>query len=276
MAGATGCCGYLHFVELIAAALVVVGLLAIVTRFVARDPSGEFRLPRIIDRSIGMWLLRRLTGLRLGARDDDLEPVAPAPAMAVADRSAVPLEEPVRAAVGVLNPSLIGTTRRAPPVASPGTRRSRRLGLRSWPWPSLAGPLAMAIAFSIVGLGATAVPREPRGEVLGIVGTPLRSGGPAETKRAGADASRSDGLGLPPAASIVCDPAVLRSVTCSATGSTGALTYAFDFGDGTGSSAGSSSSETHTYVVPGDYTVTLTVRDARDGLDEQSTTVSIP
>lgn len=56
--------------EFIVGALVVLGFLAIAARFIARDASGEVRLPRIVNDSIGMWALRRLTGRRLGMPDE--------------------------------------------------------------------------------------------------------------------------------------------------------------------------------------------------------------
>jgi hypothetical protein len=48
--------------EFVVGVLVVVALLAIVARFVARDSSGQVRLPRVVDESIGMWVVRRLLG----------------------------------------------------------------------------------------------------------------------------------------------------------------------------------------------------------------------
>jgi hypothetical protein len=82
-------------VEILVGALVVLGFLAILARFVARDASGEIRLPRVVDDSIGMWTLRRITGRRLGERawddelDDELQP----------DPNA---SEPTRAALGAI------------------------------------------------------------------------------------------------------------------------------------------------------------------------------
>jgi hypothetical protein len=77
-------------VELLAGALVVLGFLAILVRFIGRDSSGEIRLPRVVDDSIGMWTLRRITGLPLGERawddesdgDQQLDPNAPEPTRA--------------------------------------------------------------------------------------------------------------------------------------------------------------------------------------------------
>jgi PKD repeat protein len=64
-------------------------------------------------------------------------------------------------------------------------------------------------------------------------------------------------------------------VSCDAGGSTGATTYQFDFGDGSPPVDGTSASATHLYVVPGDYTITVTIRDALARADTASTTVSI-
>jgi hypothetical protein len=60
-------------VELIVAALVLLGFVAIITRFITRDETGQLRLPRVVDDSIGMWALRRITGRRLWERPWDDE-----------------------------------------------------------------------------------------------------------------------------------------------------------------------------------------------------------
>lgn len=54
--------------ELLVAVLVILGFVAIAIRFGLRGPSGPARLPRIVDDSIGMWLLRRVTGRPLVGR----------------------------------------------------------------------------------------------------------------------------------------------------------------------------------------------------------------
>ena len=56
--------------ELLVAALVVVGLLVVAGRFLFRSKSGEIVLPAILDESVGMWALRRITGLRLWEREE--------------------------------------------------------------------------------------------------------------------------------------------------------------------------------------------------------------
>jgi hypothetical protein len=53
-------------VEFLVGILVVLALVAIVARFVVRDSGGRVSLPRIVDDSIGMWVLRRMTGRPLG------------------------------------------------------------------------------------------------------------------------------------------------------------------------------------------------------------------
>ena len=50
-------------VEWIVGALVVLGFVAIAVRFLPRDAAGQVRLPRVVEDSIGMWAVRRLTGL---------------------------------------------------------------------------------------------------------------------------------------------------------------------------------------------------------------------
>ena len=60
--------------ELAVAVLVVLALAAILGRFVFRDASGQLRLPRIVDDSVGMWAIRRLLGR---PTDRIVDPFAP-------------------------------------------------------------------------------------------------------------------------------------------------------------------------------------------------------
>lgn len=62
---------------LLAAAFIVLGLVAITARFAARDAGGSIALPRIVDDSIGMWVLRRITGRPLGRVDDRFDAADP-------------------------------------------------------------------------------------------------------------------------------------------------------------------------------------------------------
>ena len=54
--------------ELLVAVILVLGLVAIAIRFGLRGPAGSVQLPRIVDDSIGMWVLRRATGRPLLGR----------------------------------------------------------------------------------------------------------------------------------------------------------------------------------------------------------------
>ncbi|HET9613498.1 MAG TPA: hypothetical protein VFP22_01695, partial [Candidatus Limnocylindrales bacterium] len=61
--------------EFLVAALVVVGLVAIIIRFLPRTASGEIVLPGIVENSIGMWAFRRMTGRSAGRAESDDEGV---------------------------------------------------------------------------------------------------------------------------------------------------------------------------------------------------------
>lgn len=154
--------------ELLATALVVVGFVAIVIRFFARDAAGELRLPRIVDDSIGMWALRRATGQSLGAHDEDEGavpgPLAPAASRPVPDAWGL---YPPAASTATALPTIRRPISTAAPVAS-----TRRTGIREWPWPSLTGPFTAALLIAILALGSSALPTTFEGGVEGLVETP--------------------------------------------------------------------------------------------------------
>jgi hypothetical protein len=58
--------------EWIVGTLVVLGFIAIIVRFMPRDDGGSMVLPTVVDNSIGMWALRRLTHRPLLERADDI------------------------------------------------------------------------------------------------------------------------------------------------------------------------------------------------------------
>ncbi len=70
-------------------------------------------------------------------------------------------------------------------------------------------------------------------------------------------------------------PVLAVTFTASATGGTQPYSYNWDFGDGFTSNGQSVS---HSYLLPGTYTVTLTVNDANGATvsTSQTVTVSIP
>jgi hypothetical protein len=100
-------------VELLVGALVVLGFVAILTRFIARDASGEVRLPRVVDDSIGMWVLRRATGRSFGQRPaddevDEIDAIRPAvgdPHSWDATRAALAAIAAANAADGAIEPT---------------------------------------------------------------------------------------------------------------------------------------------------------------------------
>ncbi len=183
--------------ELIVGALVVLGFVAILIRFIARDATGEVRLPRIVDDSIGMWALRRITGRRLWERpwDDEipadpmLEANAPDATRAAVGASAVtnasnPSRGPAKVAPTrsdaslrriQANPSATAPVASSTPVAD--LRRRQQARPRRSPWlPRLAalGSVAAVLIVAVVALGAV-LPRSPQGQVLDATGRPKES-----------------------------------------------------------------------------------------------------
>ena len=64
--------------ELLVGIVMVTGLAAIAARFLLDTGSGHgVVLPRVVDDSIGMWILRRMTGRPLGDRRRDETPAGP-------------------------------------------------------------------------------------------------------------------------------------------------------------------------------------------------------
>ena len=56
--------------ELVVGVLLVPALVVVVARFIVRADDGPVRLPRIVDDSIGMYVLRGITGRPLGRSPD--------------------------------------------------------------------------------------------------------------------------------------------------------------------------------------------------------------
>jgi hypothetical protein len=210
-------------VEFIVGAFVALGFLAIVVRFIARDASGEVRLPRIVDDSIGMWTLRRLSGRRLGQGDGDDElddGLLIHPDAADATRAALGAAVAAGAAypavlrgepkadraidrVGAAPSRDIATSRRAPsraavsahmvsatPVLDLRRRQQARLGRRRSPSmrrlaasAAIAAVLIVAIAVG-AAIGAADRSPSPQGEVLAATGHPqLSAATPAPTAK---------------------------------------------------------------------------------------------
>ncbi len=99
--------------EVIVWAALAIAAVAILGRFVLRSGSGEVVLPRIVDESIGMWLLRKATRRRLWEREpeDDVDDEAGGvPVMAAVatpeDAEITPADRPIR--ILALPPATIG------------------------------------------------------------------------------------------------------------------------------------------------------------------------
>lgn len=198
--------------ELIVGVLVVLGLLAVVTRFITRDASGEIRLPRIVDDSIGMWALRRVTGRRLWERSSDDEnrddlPVesgasdgtraalgAIAAANAASPSVAIARPAPIASrrvtSTFKVSPTPVHDLRRrqlaeshrtgmptsvVPVIVRRGRRRDQARRKRTIGWaPRFAamGSVAAVMAVAIIVLGVVVLPRGSQGEVLDSTGRP--------------------------------------------------------------------------------------------------------
>jgi hypothetical protein len=153
-------------VELIAGALVVLGLIVVAGRFLLRGESGEFVLPRIVDDSIGMWVLRRLSGRsRAGGRG----PAAAASSDASGPR---PYDAEMARRLGLLRSSEVVPDRRAraggwmrPRTATEGSRHSGPGGM-------MIGFLAVVAIVIGIALGTGAAMLGPHGAAPGIAGQP--------------------------------------------------------------------------------------------------------
>ncbi|HUQ77684.1 MAG TPA: hypothetical protein VM427_02270 [Patescibacteria group bacterium] len=193
--------------ELIVGALVVLGFLAILIRLVPRDAAGRATLPAIVDDSIGMWALRRLTGRPLWERpwDDEADPVgllpglaadgraASAPAASAHERGDVPMGPPRVAPVRYVVSRSPGHALPAmspiltPPVSHRNqTRRRRLLGIA--PSRSALTGIAVAVVAGVAVIGGVLAPRGGRhdGEVLGVTGRPVERSSVAATDPAAA------------------------------------------------------------------------------------------
>jgi hypothetical protein len=151
-------------VELIVGALVVFGLVAVAVRFFPPGEAGGIVLPRVIDDSIGMWILRRITRRRLGA--------ARLTSLAA---SRYPAEQQPVAALAA---RLAARRRAAERGAAVARWRLRIVALA-----------AFVVAFAVVGavVGMATAPHMPRGQVLAATATPP-AGGPGS----GADRPTDD------------------------------------------------------------------------------------
>ena len=201
--------------EVLVAVLIVVALVAIAVRFGLGGPTGSARLPRIVDDSIGMWVLRRVTGRPLMGRPagDRPDPFA-----------------------RFRRPSTALATR-VPPPRPPGTRRpdqSAPVAARARTSPSATVPTLPAESGPEAPAPDTwqVIPRPPAGRAFGSPIVPAAD--PARARRRGGATVVVGYLGLAvvvavvafiagAALGVVSSPGGSPGATGSSTGRTGSL-----------------------------------------------------
>lgn len=198
-----GCSGVqISSVELIVGGLAVIGLLLVAGRFVLRSDTGQVALPRIVDDSIGLWALRRITRRPLWARPNgDTETLVGASLAASSDvASGAPMGD------GEPQPRTVKSTRSVTsltrPVVDPVADVARRAaaaasiaipapGAEEAPiggaWPNriaaLLGIATLAMLVVVAGIFVFVPRSDPGGRV--VVGTPASSGiGPGPSQLA--------------------------------------------------------------------------------------------
>lgn len=181
--------------ELLVGALAVLGFLAILIRFLPRDAAGRIRLPRIIDQSIGMWLVRQAIARRRGDRPGDdraepgLGPSSPdrAPVATPEQAAGTPAITPIRQVVSssarpaipdawpptVAHPARSPRPRPARPIRTRPSTAYRRAAARIAQGLAAVVALTTVLVIWIVVAGAALRPTSTSdGEVLAATGTP--------------------------------------------------------------------------------------------------------
>jgi hypothetical protein len=207
--------------QLLIIPFVVIAFVAIVWRFLPRAEDGSIRLPRVIDDSVGMWVIRSALGRETDAPDpDDVipEPAADEIAYRIGVPGVPPPTVPTRVVVSGapskaepgLWPSQQGSALPIGPVAgdaSVGQRgRTRPTGALAAQrrWAGAVALAAVAVAVTTLVLAS----RQLDGEVLSATGTPGGSSGQGFVSGAGgaatdtpAGASDSNARPTPPSQS---------------------------------------------------------------------------
>jgi hypothetical protein len=187
--------------QLLIVPFVVIAFVAIVWRFLPRAEDGSIRLPRLIDESVGMWIIRSALGRATDSADpDDIipEPAEDEIAYRIGVPGAPPPTVPTRVVVSRaqskaesdLSPSSQGTVPAVGPVAgdgSVGRRRTRPTGALAAQrrWAGAVALAAVAVAVTTLILAS----RQLDGEVLSATGTPAGSSGQGFVSGAGGAAS---------------------------------------------------------------------------------------
>jgi outer membrane biosynthesis protein TonB len=166
--------------ELIVLVFLIVALIAIVARFMPRDPSGARRLPRIVDESVGMYVVRRALGQSTEAASDRAAGQTEATAQVSEDELAYRIGVPGAAEPTVPSRFVVSTAppqaHKVPPVvpiatrpvagSRPQARRAAALPLRR----RMAGVFTV-LAVVLVAFAALSLPGGPQEGVLSETGT---------------------------------------------------------------------------------------------------------
>src|SRR6266550_3010005 len=173
--------------QLLIVPFVVIAFVAIVWRFLPRAEDGSIRLPRLIDESVGMWVIRSALGRATDSADPD--DIIPEPAEdEIAYRIGVPGAPPPTVPTRVV---VSHAPSKAEPVLSPspqgdvsaGRRRTRPTGALAAQrrWAGAVALAAVAVAVTTLILAS----RQLDGEVLSATGTPSGSSGQGFVSGAG-------------------------------------------------------------------------------------------
>ena len=160
--------------EPIVLVFVLVAFVAIIARFLPRDAAGRPRLPRIVDESVGMYVLRRSLGRPTEAASDlakvEVDATADVPEDEIAYRIGVPGAPeptiPTRFVVSQAPPQAHPIPPVVPITARPvvgGGPQARRRGAALVPLQRRIAGLGTLVAILLVGFAAVSVPRAPRG-----------------------------------------------------------------------------------------------------------------
>jgi len=222
--------------QLLIIPFVVIAFVAIVWRFLPRAEDGSIRLPRVIDDSVGMWVVRSALGRETDAPDpDDVipEPAADEIAYRIGVPGAPPPTVPTRVVVSqapskaepVLSPSPQGSVPPIGPVAgdgSVGRRRTRPTGALAAQrrWAGAVALAAVAVAVTTLVLAS----RQLDGEVLSATGTPGGSSGQGFVSGAGGAATATPAGASDSSPSSELQPSVEASAPPAATGASVATT----------------------------------------------------
>jgi hypothetical protein len=162
-------------IYVVALIFVLAAFIAIAARFMPRDQQGVIRVPGVIDRSIGMWALRRVLGQPDPLDDEPIRPIEPTPDE-IAYRIGVPGASmppmPSRFVVSEAPPQAhpirpVEPISTRPVIGSRPQARRNALALQR----RIAGAIAIVVVVIAVGTFAS-LPVPLDGEVLSATGTP--------------------------------------------------------------------------------------------------------